>query len=723
MYKTVQFSLYLVAIFVLTVLLAGLISIPMVLTLGYATHTYDNVMTADETTVEDFKNVKLMAPSTIVAVGENGDEHVLGVFYDQNRVIVSPEEIPQFILHATVAAEDKNFYQHNGLNVESVIRAALANYNNERVVQGGSTITQQYIKNVLVQEAEWLADDDKNEAYYEATQSTLTRKLNELRYAVAIEKVLPKDQIITNYLNIVGFGGQIYGITAAAEYYYGKKVSELSLYEAATLIGIINAPKRYRIDRPESTRNGEKNGYADTKERRNYVIYQMFLLGFITEQQYNELRAKPVTPNINTSITGCRITGWGDYMCNYVLSEIQQTSFFGTTPQERLTNFRRGGYKIVTTINPTLQQETQNIIREHVPAFATNINIGAAVTTVKSDTGHILVMQQNTQFSPTRTDEGITPVNFNANRQMGGSTGFQTGSTFKIFTLIEWLKSGKTINNSVTGLNNYRNMPKKCEENGKWTGDYNVYNSGQTAASLIARDPETGEPLIDPETGQQILNPPLTTSVTTATAASYNTIFMSMAQQLDLCDIADLAEKMGHVRADGNPIMSDPAMVLGVNETAPIHVAQSYSVLSNFGSKCEITGIKKIESRLTGETLYTHKPSCEALLEESVVRPATTALSAAASGTGAPSNPRDGVAVAIKTGTSDDSVHTWVAGYTSETTTVVWVGNIEGTQSLTRFRYNNQQGNNIRHSLFKKVQTEVNTEYGGVGSWREWRGE
>jgi membrane peptidoglycan carboxypeptidase len=716
MKKALETFLDLIAASVLTVLLAGIITIPLALSIGYVTHTYSEAIKVDGD-IDKFKNVKLMAPSNIVAVSENGEEHIIGVFYDQNRVLISPESIPDFLLKATIAAEDKNFYSHNGVNLESLFRAGVANYNNEGVVQGGSTITQQYVKNVLVQEAEWLADDVKNSAYAEAIKSSLSRKMNEMRYAIAIEKELSKEEIITNYLNIVGFGGQIYGITAAADYYYGKQVAQLTLDEAATLIGIINLPEKYRMDKPTSKENGESNGYAETKERRNYVIYQMFLLGYLNESDYLSLRNKPIKPNINKSITGCGITGWGDYACSYVLAEIQDNTFFGSNPDERLNNFRRGGYKVVSTFKPELMSEAKNIINMHVPKFDPKINIGSSIVTVESKTGNIIVMQQNTDYSATTKDDGVTSVNFSGDKKYGGSTGFPTGSTFKLFTLVEWVKNNKSLNASVTGLHNYTRMKNSCEESGFWRGNYTIYNSGQTAASLIARDPETGEPIINPETGQNVTLPPLTTSVMAATAASYNTIFMSMAAQLDLCSIAETAESLGHVRADGQKLMFDPAMVLGVNETAPIHVAQAYSVISNLGVKCETKSFTEVYDRTTGEKLYDNKNSCEEVIEENVATQVTTALARAASGTGANSNPKDGVAVAIKTGTSDDAHHTWVAGFTSETTTVVWVGNVEGYNSLNNFRYADIQGSQIRHSLFKKTQTIVNEMYGGAETW------
>jgi membrane peptidoglycan carboxypeptidase len=696
------------------------VTIPLVWVLNQAVKEYDTIMAVDN--IEKLFEVKLMEPSLIVALDETNKEHIIGVFYDQNRVIVEGETIPDIILKAAVASEDNNFYTHNGVDIKGIVRAATANYTNARVVQGGSSITQQYVKNVFVQQSEWLADDERNEAYQQAIEDSLTRKFREARYAIALEKKMSKEEIITNYLNIVGFGGQIYGITAAADYYFSKTLKQLTLAETATLIGIINAPESLRIDRPSGEKNNQTDGYVETKERRDYVLNQMFKMGYITETEYYENVNKSVQPKINKTLSGCGITDWASYFCEYVVADIKLHPYFGETPEERFTNFRRGGYKIISTINMEAQQNARTTIQENVPAYLENINIGAGVVSVESNTGNIIVMHQNTNHTTrTEAEQGYTSINFNGDKQHGGSTGFPTGSTFKLFTLVEWLKTEKRLSTAVTGENNYRRMKHSClalkddeVSDGFWRGNYTLYNSGENEDSTYERDPETGEILINPETGEQIKKPLLVSSVLAATSASYNTIYVSMAQKLDLCNIAETAEKMGHARADGNPIMSDPAMVIGVNETAPLHVASAYSVISNDGFKCSPKSINKIVDIRSSQTLHEEKPNCVKVLDKEITDAVSYALTrAGTSGTGSPSNPRDGIAVGIKTGTSDDAYHTWVAGYTTETATAVWVGNVEGFTSLSRISYNRTQGNLIRHKLFKTIQTNINEIFEG----------
>ena len=694
-------------------------TIPLIWVTNQAVKEYEEIMAVDN--IEKLFEVRLMEPSTIVALDAEGKEYIIGVFYDQNRVIVEGGKIPEIILQATVASEDANFYSHSGVDAKGIIRAATANYTNSKVVQGGSSITQQYVKNVFVQQSEWLAEDERNEAYQNAIEESLTRKFREARYAIALEKKLSKEEIITGYLNLVGFGGQIYGITAAAEYYFSKTLQQLTLSEVATLVGIINSPENLRIDKPNNEGNGQANGYSLTLERRNYVLNQMLLSNHINEEEYYQALNQSIIPKINKKLSGCGITDWASYFCEYVVADIKLNEYFGENPDERFTNFRRGGYKIISTINIEAQQQARETIQEYVPAHMTNINIGASVVSIESSTGNIIVMHQNTNHtSRTEAEEGYTSINYSGDKNHGGSTGFPTGSTFKLFTLIEWLKDERRLSSVVEGENNYQKMTHSClplkddeTSDGFWRGNYTLYNSGENEESRYERNPETNEILLNPETGEPILKPLLTSSVLGATSASFNTIYMSMAQKLDLCNIAATAQKMGHVRADGKEIMSDPAMVIGVNETAPVHVAAAYSVVSNDGIKCEAKSINKIVDLKTGKTLKTIAPNCTKVLDKEITDAVSYALNRAASGTGAPSNPRDGNAIAIKTGTSDNAYHTWVVGYTTETATAVWVGNVVGFKSLFSISHNRTQGNLIRHKLFSNIQKNINTIYGG----------
>jgi membrane peptidoglycan carboxypeptidase len=707
-------------IMVMMFVLFSLFSLPLVWVLTKATNEYNAIMAVDN--IEKLFEVKLMEPSQIIAVDAEGKEHTIGLFYDQNRVIVEGEKIPEIILQATVAAEDANFYRHSGVDAKGIIRAATANYTNSKVVQGGSSITQQYVKNVFVQQSEWLAEDERNEAYQNAIEESLTRKFREARYAIALEKKLSKEEIITGYLNIVGFGGQIYGITAAADYYFSKNLKDLNLSEVATLIAILNSPETLRIDKPNNDANNESDGYALTKERRNYVLSQMLQSGYIDETKYYEALNKSIMPDINKKLSGCSITDWASYFCDYVVADIKLNPYFGETPEERFTNFRRGGYKVISTINMEAQQNARATIQENVPTHLETMNIGASVVSIESKTGNIIVMHQNTNYTNrTETEPGYTSVNFGGDKKHGGSTGFPTGSTFKLFTLVEWLKNEKRLSASVTGENTYKRMKHSClalkddeVSDGFWRGNYTLYNSGENEDSTYERDPETGEILINPETGEQVKKPLLVSSVLSATSASYNTIYVSMAQKLDLCNISKTAEEMGHIRADGNPIMSDPAMVIGVNETAPVHVAAAYSVISNDGMKCSVKSINKVVDIRSGKILHEEKPNCVKVLDKEITDAVSYALSrAGSSGTGSASNPRDGIAVGIKTGTSDEAYHTWVAGYTTETATVVWVGNVEGFKSLARVSYNRTQGNLIRHKLFRNIQSNINEIFEG----------
>ena len=200
----------------------------------------------------------LSQKTDIYATQPDGSPKLLASFFDENREEVAFDAISQYVKDAAIAGEDPRFYEHGGIDVQGTIRAAL----NEYVIgggdtQGGSSITQQYVKNVLINNGVSTAatQEEKDAAYLEATKTTPDRKLKEMRYAIALEKKASKDDILKGYLNIAGFGGRVYGIESAAQYYYGgKHAADLTLAEAASLIAIVNNPRSSASTSPRARR-------------------------------------------------------------------------------------------------------------------------------------------------------------------------------------------------------------------------------------------------------------------------------------------------------------------------------------------------------------------------------------------------------------------------------------------------------------------------------------
>lgn len=256
-----------------------------------------------------------MEQSTIYATAPDGSQVELASFYEQNRVPVTYEQVSPNLYDAILSSEDKNFYSHGGVNIGATVKALVDNVRGTSS-RGASTISQQYVKNVLIQKCEQEVDttsdtysEDLQQCWKDATNATgakgIERKLQEMRYAIQIEKDFSKNDILLGYLNIANFGGTVYGIEAAANYYFSTTAANLTVAQSATLAGIVQNPNTYRIDKPEqgTTTNAEgvalntaADGYSLTKDRRHYVLGRMLTDGKITQAQYDEADASEIAP-------------------------------------------------------------------------------------------------------------------------------------------------------------------------------------------------------------------------------------------------------------------------------------------------------------------------------------------------------------------------------------------------------------------------------------------
>src|SRR5215212_3285399 len=238
-------------------------------------------------------------PGNTVMLAANGE--VITHFYQENRAPVPSEKIAEIMKHAMVAIEDARFYDHGGLDLQGAVRAVVTNIASGEVMEGGSTLTQQLVKQTLLQAA---ADQTERDA---ATEQTLARKLREARLALALEDTYSKDELLTRYLNIVYFGQNAYGIQAAAQAFFGVDAVNLTLPQAATLAGLVQSPTD---DDPFVNPEG-------ATIRRNQVLTRMADQGYITPAQKEEALAAPLTlapapaPN-----RGCAEATVGAYVCD-----------------------------------------------------------------------------------------------------------------------------------------------------------------------------------------------------------------------------------------------------------------------------------------------------------------------------------------------------------------------------------------------------------------------
>ena len=597
-------------------------------------------------------------------------------FYDENRISVGYNDMSPNVRNAVVSTEDPRFFQHGGVDVVSLVRATVTNLLTGGNGPGGSTITMQYVKNSLVEQAALSGDQA---AIADATSRGFDRKLREIRLAIALEQVASKQDILAGYLNLASFGHQINGVEAASEYYFGVTAKDLNIPQAAMLAAMLKAPNDYRPDAPANLERA--------KSRRDYVIDNMANEGYISRAQANDAKATPVTVNITHTPGGCEGNQVTSFFCDYVVWTIRNSQEFGPTQADREQLLRRGGLDIYSTMDLSVQQTAHDATMTWVPANNPD-HIGSASVSVQVGTGRILGMTENRIYDQTAsTDPSHTSVNYSADVNYGGSHGFQVGSTYKIFTLADWLSSGKKLLDHVDGRVRTWNSNDFSSRCGVWNGTWTPNN--------ISPEPED-------------------LTVVQATALSVNTAYANMAHQLDLCDIRDTAMAFGVHRADLQPLIYTPSSIIGVNELAPLTMAAAEAGVSNKGLYCSPIAIDRVVVRATNTEMQVPKSVCTQAVTPEVAAGMTYAMQRVISGgTGGASATGDGTPLAGKTGTTDSGVHTWMTGFSSAVATATWVGNVSGSVSLSRIKLNNKAGNTVRHDIWRTIMQTVNKLYKG----------
>jgi membrane peptidoglycan carboxypeptidase len=596
-------------------------------------------------------------------VMNSADGTRLATFFLENRIVVPLSEISPYVGEAVIAVEDQRYYEHGGVDPEGLIRAAVQTLTGGGL-QGGSTLTQQYVKNVLIEAGRNANDPEAIEA---ARESTIGRKLREAKLAIALEQVRTKDEILEGYLNIAQFGPSQYGVEAAAQYFFSISAAELSLGQSAMLARITQNPAKWNpINNPEAAQAG-----------RNTVLGLMLAQGKITQEEYDVAAAQPIADMLNVSTTpvGCSNAGTAAYFCDYVKAEILNNPIFGETQAERYQLLVRGGLTINTTIDLSMQAEAYAALVDAIPVDDPS-GVSTAVSTVQPGTGQILAMAQNTLYGkPAEGASRTTEVNFNADTRYGGSRGFQTGSTFKAFVLTQWLIDGHSLNDRVDGSQG-QSFPRSTWET--------------CLPEYVSSAPYEPKNLEGIGTGRM--------SVLAATEESVNTAFVNMASQMDLCDLANTAQAMGVHHAtlapgstfdNGFELSVVPSMSLGVNELAPLTMAAAFATYASGGVYCEPIAILSIQNS-NGEELPVPPQTCSQALEPNIANAMNYALGQVVTdGTGRPSRLPDRPS-AGKTGTANDDSAAWFVGYVPQLASAVWVGFSEGTEPMQQITINGQ---------------------------------
>ncbi len=643
---------------------------------------------------------QLSQKSNIYASQSDGSPVLLASFYDQNRVEVASDQISQFAKDAAVAGEDPRYFEHGGIDIEGTVKGAVQTVAGGDT-RGGSSITQQYVKNVLVQKCEVMNDNKERKACYtNATETSIDRKLKEMRLAIGVEKKYSKDQILQSYLNITGFGGTVYGIESAANYYYSTTAANLTLPQAASLVAIVNNPYKFQLDRPDSETNGAANGYAANKVRRDYILHEMLQHKKITHADYTAAIATPIEPVIQEPSTGCQTAGDNAYFCDYVVKKLQTDPTFGSDADTRMMNFRRGGYEVYTSLDLDLQAAAVDTMKRNVPETFDGWDVGGVISSVQVGTGRVLAMTQNKQYSQEQSvlDSGAqyTGINYNTDQTEGGSSGFQPGSTYKVFTLAEWLKEGHSLNERVDSRvkSDWGTFQDSCDGPQNYGGGFAPKNDSRS------------------ETGSNY-------SALESTMYSYNTGFTGMAKKLDLCAIGKTAQSFGVHRANGDPLQHSAATILGTEEIAPLTMAAAFAGIANNGNTCSPIVIDKIIGA-DGTEIPAPASTCTQSVDPAVAAGMQYAMKRGIeSGTGATSYDRTSPKVPMigKTGTTDNNYDTWMTGSSSKVATVAGVvslrGGPNGTADQRRVYFDSGQAATARHRMWPDVMSVANAKYGG----------
>ena len=550
---------------------------------------------------------------------------VIAHFYDKQRIVVPSANISDVMKKAIIAIEDKRFYEHNGVDATGIARAFVTNLGDSGR-QGASTITQQYVRNSLAERGYLEGDADQVSA---ATEQTTERKLREIKYALALEKTQSKDEILTGYLNIAPFGPITYGVEAASQRYFSKSASELNYLDAALLAGLVQSPVQYDpLVHPDAA-----------KERRDTVLAAMLEQNVITQEEYDKGIDTTIDSMLHPTVSSEGCSGAESskaYFCDYVLAQFLEDPTFGETRTERERMLKTQGITIRTTMDPTMQNAAFSSLTHTIPVGDAS-GLNDALVSLDPRSGRVLAMAQNTTYG---IESGETMSNYSADGN------FQVGSTFKVFTLLEWFKEGHSAYETV-GSNNtfYGNGSFKC-------GGRAIYTDGYQVNDLAGK---TG-----------------TMNVVRATGQSVNQAFVNMASRVDFCAIFDTAYNMG-ITEDGEVPSPFPANILGSVSSSPLQMASVFGAIANSGQQCTPQSIESVTDR-DENVLKEFSADCKEVISADVANKTAALLTASAGQYYTSTRLGDGRPFAAKSGTTDGHANTWLTGFTPSVVTSAWVG-------------------------------------------------
>ena len=558
------------------------------------------------------------------------DGSLIATFYSQNRVVVPIKDVSEYMQKAIVAREDRRFFEHSGVDVQGVMRAFIQTYVLKRDMQGGSSLTQQYVKNVLMVQAR---EDNDPIAEYHAQESTIARKLREMLIAVQMEKMYSKPEILQGYLNIAQFGSNnLYGVETAAQRYFNVHAKDLNLVQSATIAAITKNPAGLDPSIPENQ--------EDSENERNIVLKLMLDQGLIEQAEYDEAVNIPLvdTLNIQSVNQGCQSAGNAAFFCSYVTTKILNSEEFGETEADRQKLLNEGGLDIYTTMDVNANNAAMQAANDTIPASDPS-GLEVMIAAIKPGTGEVLGFGINRTYDATdaaASDQTKTSMNYMVDQVDGGGWGVQVGSTWKPINMVAWMQQGRSINEGLRTSTSYPLSNFNCN-NYSFTGAWKVENSGGGT--------------VNPETPLQGL------------IRSHNTTQASMASQIGLCAIADAAKALGYHNSPSSAMdvyssnSFNAPMTIGSVQASPLTMANVYATLGANGVACTPIAMTRVTDK-NGDEIDVPQADCHQAIDPEIAQTTAYALNqgvVTAGGEAATTQLDNGRKTFAKTGTNENT--------------------------------------------------------------------
>jgi 1A family penicillin-binding protein len=578
--------------------------------------------------LDGFQERKVVSSTKIY--DRTGEIVLFDVHKDIQRTVVESSAISPYVKNASVAIEDDQFYKHQGIDLKAIIRATLTNIRDTGFSQGGSTITQQVIKNTLL-----------------TRDKRISRKIKEAFLAIRLERRLTKDEILTHYLNIVPYGGTIYGIEEASRAFFGKTASDITLAESAYLAALPNAPTFY---------SPYGNNTERLETRKKLILDRMLKLDFITPEEHQAALEEVVVFRPREDRYAKAL-----HFVEYIRAQLEEK--YGA---EAIEN---DGLRVITTLNYDLQKKAEDFVLEN--ALANEENWGASnqgVVALDPHTGQILTMVGSRDYFDTEIDGSFNVAL--AKRQ--------PGSSFKPFAYVTAFKEGYTPNTVV----------------------FDTRTQFSTACSPYDTT-NTNPPCYSPQNYDGLYNGP--TTLRAGLAESRNIPSVKVLYLVGVTDALRTAKDMG-ITSLGDPNQYGLTLVLGGGEVSLLEMTSAYGVFATGGIKNPYTGILRIEDK-KGNVLEEFKERPERVLDQQPVALLNDVLSDNTARLPLFQSVNnylyfgEGRDIAGKTGTTNNNRDAWLIGYSPDVVVGVWTGNNDNTPM--------RKGSAISGPTFRNVMAEA----------------